>query len=79
MTFSAQSIGSMFGLYFRPTPPATFAEVMQSDKERFNRFFHAMLKAAFTSPPRLTRRASCRRRTAAADRRTLEAARAAAA
>ena len=43
VTFSAQSIGSMFGLYFRETPPASFAEVMQCDRERFNRFFHAML------------------------------------
>jgi glutamate-1-semialdehyde 2,1-aminomutase len=42
--FSAQSIGSMFGVYFRSTPPATFTEVMQCDKERFNRFFHAMLE-----------------------------------
>jgi glutamate-1-semialdehyde 2,1-aminomutase len=41
--FSAQSIGSMFGLYFRATPPTSFAEVMQCDKEKFNRFFHAML------------------------------------
>jgi len=41
--FSAQSIGSMFGLYFRAAPPSSFAEVMQCDKERFNRFFHAML------------------------------------
>src|SRR5260221_7623886 len=43
VAFSSQSIGSMFGLYFRPAPPASFAEVMQCDKERFNRFFHAML------------------------------------
>ncbi len=42
--FSAQSIGSMFGLYFRDTPPRNFAEVMQCDRERFNRFFHAMLE-----------------------------------
>jgi glutamate-1-semialdehyde 2,1-aminomutase len=41
--FSAQSIGSMFGLYFRDTPPRSFAEVMQCDRERFNRFFHEML------------------------------------
>jgi glutamate-1-semialdehyde 2,1-aminomutase len=41
--FSAQSIGSMFGLYFRAAPPASFAEVMQCDKELFNRFFHEML------------------------------------
>jgi glutamate-1-semialdehyde 2,1-aminomutase len=41
--FSAQSIGSMFGVYFRAAPPASFAEVMQCDRERFNRFFHEML------------------------------------
>ena len=34
----------MFGLYFRASPPTSFAEVMQCDKERFNKFFHAMLK-----------------------------------
>jgi glutamate-1-semialdehyde 2,1-aminomutase len=43
VAFSAQSIGSMFGLYFRASPPRSFAEVMQCDKDRFNRFFHAML------------------------------------
>jgi glutamate-1-semialdehyde 2,1-aminomutase len=41
--FSAQSVGSMFGLYFRAAPPASFAEVMQCDRERFKRFFHEML------------------------------------
>ena len=41
--FSAQAIGSMFGLYFRASPPMSFAEVMQCDKDRFNKFFHAML------------------------------------
>jgi glutamate-1-semialdehyde 2,1-aminomutase len=40
---SAQSIGSMFGMYFRAAPPASFAEVMQCDRDRFNRFFHEML------------------------------------
>jgi glutamate-1-semialdehyde 2,1-aminomutase len=44
VVFSAQSIGSMFGLYFRSSAPASFAEVMQCDKERFNRFFHEMLE-----------------------------------
>ena len=42
--FSAQSVGGMFGLYFRAAPPSTYAEVMQCDKEAFNRFFHAMLE-----------------------------------
>ena len=43
VVFSAQSVGSMFGLYFRASPPTSFAEVMQCDKERFNKFFHHML------------------------------------
>ena len=33
----------MFGIYFAAEPPATYAQVMAGDKERFNRFFHAML------------------------------------
>ncbi len=41
--FSARHVGGMFGLFFRATPPATYAEVMECDKETFNRFFHAML------------------------------------
>jgi glutamate-1-semialdehyde 2,1-aminomutase len=44
VAFSARSIGSMFGLYFREARPTSFAEVMQCDRERFNRFFHAMLE-----------------------------------
>ena len=44
VVFSAQAIGSMFGLYFRATSPTSFAEVMQCDREKFNRFFHAMLE-----------------------------------
>jgi len=43
MKFSAQSIGSMFGVYFRDNAPTSFAEVMECDRERFNRFFHEML------------------------------------
>jgi glutamate-1-semialdehyde 2,1-aminomutase len=41
--FSAQAVGGMFGFYFRSRAPETFAEVMDSDREAFNRFFHAML------------------------------------
>jgi glutamate-1-semialdehyde 2,1-aminomutase len=41
--FCAQHVGSMFGIYFRASPPRTLAEVMQSDSDAFNRFFHAML------------------------------------
>ncbi|HXZ92531.1 MAG TPA: glutamate-1-semialdehyde 2,1-aminomutase [Burkholderiales bacterium] len=43
VAFSAQSIGSMFGIYFRARPPTSFAEVMECDREGFNRFFHEML------------------------------------
>jgi len=49
--FSAQSIGSMFGLYFRDAPPRSFAEVMQCDRQRFNRFFHAMLERGIYLAP----------------------------
>jgi len=41
--FCGASAGGMFGLFFRATPPASFREVMESDREAFNRFFHAML------------------------------------
>ena len=42
--FSAQSVGGMFGIYFRAMPPQSYAEVMQGDAQAFNRFFHAMLE-----------------------------------
>ena len=44
VSFSADCEGGMFGLFFRARPPATFAEVMQCDRDAFNRFFHAMLE-----------------------------------
>ena len=51
VTFSAQSVGGMFGLYFRAAPPASYAEVMECDREAFNRFFHAMLeKGVYFAP-----------------------------
>jgi glutamate-1-semialdehyde 2,1-aminomutase len=43
VTFASQCVGSMFGLYFRASPPKNFAEVMQCDVPRFNRFFQSML------------------------------------
>lgn len=42
--FSAACAGGMFGFYFREALPRSFAEVMQADREAFNRFFHAMLE-----------------------------------
>ena len=44
VVFSAQAVGGMFGIYFRAGVPQSFAEVMQCDKDAFNRFFHAMLE-----------------------------------
>ncbi len=41
--FSADAVGGMFGIYFADRVPASYAQVMACDKERFNRFFHAML------------------------------------
>lgn len=41
--FCADAVGSMFGLYGASRVPSSFSEVMACDKERFNRFFHAML------------------------------------
>ena len=51
IAFSAQAVGGMFGLYFRATPPTSYAEVMECDKDTFNRFFHAMLaKGIYLAP-----------------------------
>ena len=44
VSFSAQSVGGMFGLYFSAACPTSYAEVMACDKDAFNRFFHAMLE-----------------------------------
>jgi glutamate-1-semialdehyde 2,1-aminomutase len=51
IAFSGQSIGGMFGIYFRAQPPATYSEVLEADKEAFNRFFHAMLEAGVYFAP----------------------------
>ncbi|MBA4094016.1 MAG: glutamate-1-semialdehyde-2,1-aminomutase [Candidatus Accumulibacter sp.] len=51
VAFSAQSVGGMFGLYFRAACPTSYAEVMTCDKEAFNRFFHAMLDAGHYFAP----------------------------
>lgn len=44
IVFCAQQVGGMFGLYFRGYLPTSHAEVMDCDKDAFNRFFHAMLQ-----------------------------------
>ncbi len=44
IAFCGTSVGGMFGIYFHDTLPTTYTEVMQADRARFSRFFHAMLK-----------------------------------
>lgn len=49
--FCAQSVGGMFGLYFRKNLPESYAEVMDSDRAAFNRFFHSMLQEGIYFAP----------------------------
>lgn len=44
IAFSADSVGGMFGLYFRDSIPTTFAEISESDVDMFKHFFHGMLE-----------------------------------
>jgi len=47
----ADSVGGMFGVYFSPSVPSTFAEVSLCNIERFKKFFHAMLiKGVYLAP-----------------------------
>ena len=43
VTFCADAVGGMFGLYFSATVPTSYSEMMAGDKTRFNAFFHGML------------------------------------
>ena len=51
VSFCAQSVGGMFGLYFADAVPETYDSVMACDKARFNKFFHAMLDAGVYLAP----------------------------
>ncbi len=51
VAFSAASLGGMFGLFFAATAPASYAEMMRCDRDRFNRFFHAMLRRGIYLAP----------------------------
>ncbi|SIR23492.1 glutamate-1-semialdehyde 2,1-aminomutase [Aromatoleum tolulyticum] len=51
VTFCADSVGGMFGLYFAQGVPRSYTEVMASDRDTFNRFFHAMLEAGHYFAP----------------------------
>src|SRR5690606_29097477 len=50
--FVTTQAGGMFGLYFSGADDiVTFADVMASDSERFNRFFHLMLEGGVYLAP----------------------------
>jgi glutamate-1-semialdehyde 2,1-aminomutase len=51
ISFCADSVGGMFGLYFAEDVPSTHEAVMACDKSRFNLFFHAMLNAGIYLAP----------------------------
>ncbi len=52
VTFNAQNVGGMFGLYFSENCPSSYAEIMQNNnKEHFNRFFHSMLDSGIYLGP----------------------------
>ncbi len=51
--FSADCEGGMFGFFLLPELPQNYTTVMTTDKERFNRFFHAMLDAGIYLAPAL--------------------------
>jgi glutamate-1-semialdehyde 2,1-aminomutase len=45
--------GGMFGFFFADALPQNYGQVMATDKERFNRFFHAMLDRGVYLAPAL--------------------------
>ena len=51
VTFRADALGGMFGVYFGADVPRSFAEVTACDRDAFNRFFHAMLDAGHYFAP----------------------------
>ncbi len=51
IAFSGQSVGGMFGLYFAENVPNSFDQVMKTDKQAFNQFFHDMLDAGIYLAP----------------------------
>ena len=50
---AVDSEGGMFGFFLAPELPQNYGAVMATDKERFNRFFHAMLDRGVYLAPAL--------------------------
>jgi glutamate-1-semialdehyde 2,1-aminomutase len=51
ITFCADAVGGMFGLYFSAGVPVNYAQMMAGNREQFNTFFHAMLDAGVYFAP----------------------------
>ena len=51
VAFSADSVGGMFGIFFRNDVPTNYAEMMTCDTAAFNKFFHAMLESGVYLAP----------------------------
>jgi glutamate-1-semialdehyde 2,1-aminomutase len=51
--FCVEHEGGMFGFFFAADLPQNYGAVMATDKERFNRFFHAMLERGVYLAPAL--------------------------
>lgn len=49
--FSARSLGGMFGLFFTKALPQSYSDVMKSNSDLFNHFFHGMLDAGVHFAP----------------------------
>jgi glutamate-1-semialdehyde 2,1-aminomutase len=50
---AVDSEGGMFGFFFADALPQNYSAVMATDKERFNRFFHALLERGIYLAPAL--------------------------
>jgi glutamate-1-semialdehyde 2,1-aminomutase len=51
VAFCGDHVGGMFGIYFAGSVPTTYAQIMATDKARFNRFFHSMLERGIYLAP----------------------------
>ncbi len=49
--FTAQNVGGMFGLYFAQQIPASYSDMLKTDKAAFNQFFHSMLDSGIYLGP----------------------------
>jgi len=77
LPFSVDHQGGLFGFYFLPQLPTHYAEVMKTDGQVFNRFFHGMLERGHYFAPALYEAGFVSAAHSEADiGRTLEAARA---